>query len=120
MSASDTQRDRTRAAEPLAALSSPSGSQEGGNEPSCRASSAEFDTVGPIPPREASGPQQMLFEFWDECRWANAEGIRKRLEAPIAPGIGRQVEDSPVGRGEHRIGVTICPVPLFSGKEEPQ
>lgn len=38
-----------------AALSSPSKSQEGGNEPSCRASGAEFDKVRPIPPREASG-----------------------------------------------------------------
>ncbi len=36
-------------------LSSPSRSLEGGNEPSCRASSAEFDTVRPIPPREAGG-----------------------------------------------------------------
>jgi hypothetical protein len=37
-------------------LSSPSRSQEGGNEPSCRAASAELDTFGPIPPREAGGP----------------------------------------------------------------
>ncbi len=37
------------------ALSSPSRSQEGGNEPSCRASGAEIDTVRPIPPREAGG-----------------------------------------------------------------
>jgi hypothetical protein len=36
-------------------LSSPSRSQEGGNEPSCRASSAEFKTVRPIPSREAGG-----------------------------------------------------------------
>lgn len=36
-------------------LSSPSASPEGGNEPSGRASSAEFDSVRPIPPREASG-----------------------------------------------------------------
>ncbi len=36
-------------------LSSPSGSLEGGNEPSSRASSAEFATVRPIPPREAGG-----------------------------------------------------------------
>jgi hypothetical protein len=36
-------------------LSSPSQSQEGGNEPSCRASSAELETVRPIPPREAGG-----------------------------------------------------------------
>lgn len=40
----------------LVPLSSPSGSQEGGNEPSCRALSAEFDTVGPIPPGAAGGP----------------------------------------------------------------
>jgi hypothetical protein len=38
-----------------AQLSSPSWSQEGGNEPSCRALSAELDTVRPIPPREAGG-----------------------------------------------------------------
>jgi hypothetical protein len=37
-------------------LSSPSRSQEGGNEPSCRASSAEIETVRPIPPRAAGGP----------------------------------------------------------------
>jgi hypothetical protein len=40
----------------LAHLSTPSRSQEGGNEPSCRAISAEFDTVGPIPPGAAGGP----------------------------------------------------------------
>ena len=38
-----------------AQLSSPSWSQEGGNEPSCRALSAELHSVRPIPPREAGG-----------------------------------------------------------------
>ena len=38
-----------------AVLSSPSRSQEGGNEPSCRASSAEFETIRPIPPGAAGG-----------------------------------------------------------------
>jgi hypothetical protein len=37
-------------------LTAPSGSQEGGNEPSCRAIGAEFETIGPIPTREARGP----------------------------------------------------------------
>lgn len=39
-----------------AVLTTPSGSQEAGNDASCRASSAEPITVGPIPPREAGGP----------------------------------------------------------------
>lgn len=39
-------------------LSSPSTSQEGGNEPSCRATSAKFEMVRPIPPREAGGLSQ--------------------------------------------------------------
>jgi len=38
-----------------AALISPSKSQEGGNEPSCRDNGAEFDTLRPIPPRAAGG-----------------------------------------------------------------
>jgi hypothetical protein len=46
---------RTNAEQLASNLSSPSRSQEGGNEPSCRASSAEIDKVRPIPPREAGG-----------------------------------------------------------------
>lgn len=40
---------------PVTNLSTPSWSQEGGNEPSCRATSAELATVRPIPPRVAGG-----------------------------------------------------------------
>lgn len=36
-------------------LSSPSWSQEGGNEPSCRATGAKLNLIRPIPPRVAGG-----------------------------------------------------------------
>ena len=55
MSTGTLRRSRTLSDWP-ARLSSPSGSLEGGNEPSCRATSAGVATVGPIPPREAGGP----------------------------------------------------------------
>jgi len=43
-----------------ARLSTPSRSQEAGNDASCRASSAESMTVGPIPHRAAGGPLEEL------------------------------------------------------------
>ncbi len=58
MSTGTLRRSRTLSDWP-ARLSSPSGSLEGGNEPSCRATSAEVAMVGPIPPREAGGPLEV-------------------------------------------------------------
>jgi len=50
----------------LARLSTPSKSQEGGNEPSCRAISAEFNTFGPIPPGAAGGPSLTLLGVYTD------------------------------------------------------
>ncbi len=57
-----------------AVLSLPSWSQEGGNEPSCSALGAEFDTVGPIPPREAGGPLLAIAGTLSNGNAENAEG----------------------------------------------
>ncbi len=59
----------------LESLSSPSRSQEGGNEPSCRASSAEIETAGPIPPREAGGPSLAIpLDVQPRCGSAEEDG----------------------------------------------
>lgn len=67
-----------------AQLSSPSASPEGGNEPSGRASSAELNSVGPIPPREASGPSETEKGASDVAHASEAEGraeaVRSRAQ----------------------------------------
>ena len=55
-------------------LSSPSGSLEGGNEPSCRAISAEPNAVRPIPPREAGGLSHEPVRLENVLRVENSGG----------------------------------------------
>lgn len=71
-----------------AVLSSPSRCQEGGNEPSCRALSAELDTVRPIPPREAGGLPVYSKRTWNAAkvsiaaRGVQASGCGREATAP--------------------------------------
>jgi hypothetical protein len=82
-------------------LCSPSGSPEGGNEPSGRAQGAEIATVRPIPPGEAGG----------------------LLDASVVPQtrFGRLLPNYGPARGDPTfiVGQTMCAVPDFGTPKEP-